>query len=310
MLSSFACNFSITKYEFLTFLWFNFQVNPGAKERLVQITGPNEESINYAKLLIEDTIKRNASPIREASQEGSCSSLASSDDQQQGAQRARGAGNAVSQPQMIQMSMGNKLQRSSSQHNNLYHSLSSNDTSFGEYKYTVNVGNHCLKITGDSLELVKVAKLVLDDFFTNEEFLKPSEALPVSSEASMIPSGHQLPSHPSPFIDSGVHVDLLARSASNILNPQQMSQDNDDDVFDNSNEIPALKSSSSIDSTGSSNTLTALDDTPVISANGLSRSRRSHFSRKESNIESQNVKTTNIDSESHKIVDCNFFKFL
>jgi hypothetical protein len=263
---------------------------------LVQITGPNEESINYAKLLIEDTIKRNASPIREASQEGSCSSLASSDDQQQ-ANRGRG-GNAISQPQSIQI---NKLQRSSSQHNNLYHSLSSNEASVGEYKYTVNVGNHCLKITGDSLELVKVAKLVLDDFFTNEEFLKSSEAMIATSESSsMIPSAHQLPTHPSPFVDSGVHVDLLARNASTILSPQQMSQDNDDDVFmtDNIiNDIPALKSTNSIDSSGSSNTLTNTDDTPIISANGLSRSRRSHFSRKESNIETQNVKSTNIDSK-------------
>lgn len=55
------------------------RVNPGAKERLVQITGPNEEKINYAKQLIEDTIRRNASPVRlETSQDGSCSSLASS----------------------------------------------------------------------------------------------------------------------------------------------------------------------------------------------------------------------------------------
>lgn len=130
-------------------------MNPGAKERLVQITGPNEESINYAKLLIEDTIKRNASPIREASQEGSCSSLASSDDQQVNAiPRAR----PVMQ-QVPQMPMGNKLTRSNSQHNNnfLIHSLSTNDASLGEYKYTVCVGNHNLKITGDSLELVRVS---------------------------------------------------------------------------------------------------------------------------------------------------------
>lgn len=128
-------------------------MNPGAKERLVQITGPNEESINYAKLLIEDTIKRNASPIREASQEGSCSSLASSDDQQVTAMpRAR----PVMQQQMPLM--GNKLTRSNSQHNNfLIHSLSTNDASLGEYKYTVCVGNHNLKITGDSLELVRVS---------------------------------------------------------------------------------------------------------------------------------------------------------
>jgi len=142
-------------------------VNPGAKERLVQITGPSEENINYAKHLIEDTIKRNASPIREASQEGSCSSLASSDDQQQIQQQVpRGMRpgmqvqqQQMSQPGMVQLPMTNRLARSNSHHNANYlvHSLSTNDApSLGEYKYTVNLGNHSLKITGDSLELVRV----------------------------------------------------------------------------------------------------------------------------------------------------------
>lgn len=136
-------------------------MNPGAKERLVQITGPSEESINYAKLLIEDTIKRNASPIREASQEGSCSSLASSDDQQAtSVPRARPGTLSQQHQNMMQAPVGNKLTRSNSQHNSnfLTHSLSSNDASLGEYKYTVNVGSHNLKITGDSLELVRVSK--------------------------------------------------------------------------------------------------------------------------------------------------------
>lgn len=128
----------------------------------MQITGPNEENINYAKLLIEDTIKRNASPIREASQEGSCSSLASSDDQQiVAAPRARAGLQMVQQhPGITQLPMGNKLTRSNSHHNSnfLTHSLSTNDAaSLGEYKYTVSVGNHDLKITGDSLELVRVS---------------------------------------------------------------------------------------------------------------------------------------------------------
>lgn len=137
-------------------------MNPGAKERLVQITGPSEESINYAKLLIEDTIKRNASPIREASQEGSCSSLASSDDQQVSTVPRPRSGNSINQQQnIVQAPMGNKLTRSSSQHNsnflNTTHSLSTNDASLSEYKYTVNVGNQNLKITGYSLELVRVS---------------------------------------------------------------------------------------------------------------------------------------------------------
>ena len=36
---------------------------PGARERLVQITGPGYENIVQAKLLIEETIRRNQSPI-------------------------------------------------------------------------------------------------------------------------------------------------------------------------------------------------------------------------------------------------------
>lgn len=130
-------------------------MNPGAKERLVQITGPNEENINYAKLLIEDTIKRNASPIREASQEGSCSSLASSDDQQAAVTRAR-AGLQMNLQHPI-IPIGNKLSRSNSHHNS---NFLTNDASLGEYKYTVNIGSHNLKITGDSLELVKVYQTV------------------------------------------------------------------------------------------------------------------------------------------------------
>lgn len=53
----------------------------------------------------------------------------------------------------------NRLQQS--QHNSrlrssLLHSLSTNDASIGEYKYTVTVGNQSLKITGCNLDLVRV----------------------------------------------------------------------------------------------------------------------------------------------------------
>lgn len=127
----------------------------------MQITGPNEESINYAKILIEDTIKRNASPIREASQEGSCSSLASSDDQQVTVFPRPRVAPITSQQNSVQPILGSKLTRSVSQNSSGYltHSSSANDASLGEYKYTVNVGSHSLKITGDSLDLVMVRNL-------------------------------------------------------------------------------------------------------------------------------------------------------
>lgn len=41
--------------------------------------------------------------------------------------------------------------------NVLLHSLSTNDASVGEYKFTVNVGTHSIKITGDSIDLVRVS---------------------------------------------------------------------------------------------------------------------------------------------------------
>ena len=50
--------------EQLTETVVSFQrVVPGARERLVQITGPGHDNIVQAKLLIEETIRRNQSPI-------------------------------------------------------------------------------------------------------------------------------------------------------------------------------------------------------------------------------------------------------
>lgn len=147
----------------------------------------------------------------------------------------------------------------------------------------------------------QVAKLVLDDYFTNDEFLKSSEAMTVHADVgSMIPHAHQLPSQPSPFIDSGISLDhLLARSSSNILTQphlhRQMTNDADDEVFvDNGhNDGQVLTSSSSVDSSSSSTTVVTDQANP---SNGLSRSRRSHFSRKDSTPEmASKVKS---DSES------------
>ncbi|KAL3282450.1 hypothetical protein HHI36_005635 [Cryptolaemus montrouzieri] len=126
------------------------RVNPGAKERLVQITGANEESINHAKQLIEDTIRRNASPVREhelavgGPLTGSSSSINSS------------ASDDSALPSSVRASRA------------LMHSLSVNDASIGEYKYTVVVGGHTIRIMGDNLELVRTSKLVLDEYFSGE----------------------------------------------------------------------------------------------------------------------------------------------
>lgn len=50
----------------------------------------------------------------------------------------------------------------------LLHSFSTNDASLGEYKYTVTVGNQSIKITGTNLDLVRTAKLVLDEHFNQD----------------------------------------------------------------------------------------------------------------------------------------------
>lgn len=126
--------------------------------------------------MIEDTIRRNASPVRlEASQEGSCSSLTSSvsDEIPRAAQRSgmgavsmtqiTGSGTVINQQFVPSHQLANhKLTRSnshgvvSSGGNMLIHSMSTNDTSLGEYKYTVNIGPYSMKITGDCLDLVRV----------------------------------------------------------------------------------------------------------------------------------------------------------
>ncbi|XP_072936947.1 eukaryotic translation initiation factor 4E-binding protein Mextli isoform X8 [Epargyreus clarus] len=125
------------------------KVSPGAKERLVQITGPNEENVNHAKHLIGDTIRRNASPVRlDGALDGALA----------GSRASLDSANSDDAPRP----------REKSPHNNsraLLHSFSTNDAALGEYKYTVTFGQHSIKITGNNLDLVKTAKLVLDEYF-------------------------------------------------------------------------------------------------------------------------------------------------
>ncbi|XP_020707396.2 eukaryotic translation initiation factor 4E-binding protein Mextli isoform X8 [Athalia rosae] len=135
------------------------RVNPGAKERLVQITGTSEDKINYAKDLIKDTIQRNASPIR----------------LEQGGSDKGGMGGSSSSLNSSASDESNRLQQHHQQQQNalrsrssLLHSFSTSDASIGEYKYTVTVGNHSLKITGSNLDVVRTAKLVLDEYFSGD----------------------------------------------------------------------------------------------------------------------------------------------
>ncbi|XP_017855265.2 eukaryotic translation initiation factor 4E-binding protein Mextli isoform X1 [Drosophila busckii] len=290
------------------------RVNPGAKERLVQITGPAEDKINYAKQLMEDTIRRNASPVRlepapsAGGAGGSCSSLNSSNSDDATVQpRTPGANSSLAnrlsfnsaqnfmtataaaqqmsqhhqQPQQhhhhhqqqivnAATAAAGKVMRPNQQL--LMHSFSTNDASVGEYKFTVNVGQHLIKITGDCCELVRVAKLVLDDYFSSSEFLASMEAgaafdgtslvSPVTTPSTPLPGagppqfmmGNALP---LTVADSGIGLNYAAGQGNN-------NGDGDDEVFAES-------------TAGNGST----------SQNGLARSRRSHFSRKESTPETK-----------------------
>uniref|UniRef100_A0A182Q2Y6 K Homology domain-containing protein n=1 Tax=Anopheles farauti TaxID=69004 RepID=A0A182Q2Y6_9DIPT len=306
------------------------RVATGAKERLVQITGPNEEKINYAKQLIEDTIRRNASPVRlDNSQDGSCSSLASSASDETVPRKESGSNAAARANAMAEMAANNgggpfmpgaqsvvgsatggplslnlsgyaqtppsythpKLTRNGSQNSGqrnstgngglLLHSFSTNDASLGEYKYTVNVGQHNLKITGDCLELVKVAKLVLDDYFSSNEFLASVDMcssfdLPnsLSSPVGAMPGQHSLITG-TPFVDSGVGLNNMGAALGEVAN----SIDMDDDVFIVEAGAGGYKPNELITNASGSNLASASSSS---SNNGLSRSRRSHFSRKDS----------------------------
>lgn len=103
-------------------------------------------SHSYAKDLIKDTIQRNASPVRL--------------EQNTGGEKG-GMGGSSSSLNSSASDESNRLQQQNQQHNSrlrssLLHSLSTNDASIGEYKYTVTVGNQSLKITGCNLDLVRV----------------------------------------------------------------------------------------------------------------------------------------------------------
>ncbi|XP_050501556.1 eukaryotic translation initiation factor 4E-binding protein Mextli isoform X2 [Diabrotica virgifera virgifera] len=127
------------------------KVNPGAKERLVQITGANEESINHAKQLIEDTIRRNASPVRDPSISVSGGPLT-------------GSSSSINSS----ASDDSALPSSARAPRHLIHSLSVNDANLGEYIYTVNANGCSIKITGNNLDAVRTSKLVLDEYFSGE----------------------------------------------------------------------------------------------------------------------------------------------
>lgn len=119
----------------------------------------------YAKDLIKDTIQRNASPVR----------------YEQGGEKS-GIGGSSSSLNSSASDESNRLQQqqqhTSRLRSTLLHSLSTNDASIGEYKYTVTVGNQSIKVTGSNLDLVKVimqphCKIELLQYVLKDRFFMP-----------------------------------------------------------------------------------------------------------------------------------------
>ncbi|XP_073988606.1 eukaryotic translation initiation factor mextil isoform X2 [Rhodnius prolixus] len=112
------------------------KVSPGAKERNVQITGPEGEKVDYAKQLIEETIKRNASPIREMEKDiGSNSSLNSSasDDSTPIAANSTGKTNSPNYGREV-----------------------------WQYRHSVVVAGKTIRLSSDDHDWLKWAKLILE----------------------------------------------------------------------------------------------------------------------------------------------------
>lgn len=99
------------------------KVLPGTVDRLVQITGSVPTNVGRAKILMEDTIRRNQSPLPDF------------------------MGDSDQQP--IMESIPNAP---------------------SEYKFSVKVGEDTVKISSSNLQLVKNAKIVLDEYFCSNNF--------------------------------------------------------------------------------------------------------------------------------------------
>lgn len=118
------------------------KVNAGARDRLVQITGPHEEAISRAKYFVEDTIKRNVSPVRDNLN--------------------------ISELNMDSKEPVDYFDRSnqSSTKRNLSHSYSMSDACARDFNVPVYVGNDVIFLSGTKSDLLKTAKTVLLEYFS------------------------------------------------------------------------------------------------------------------------------------------------
>ncbi|XP_055933975.1 eukaryotic translation initiation factor 4E-binding protein Mextli homolog isoform X2 [Argiope bruennichi] len=132
------------------------RVSPGARDRLVQITGPHEEAIGHAKLLVEDTIRRNASPVRDT-------------------------GDLTGYENNRDIDFGNSFSGVDNQaylKKNLQHSYSMSDASLREFSVSLQIGQETLTLTGTNADLLKTARSVLKEYFAGQsEILEKHESL-------------------------------------------------------------------------------------------------------------------------------------
>jgi len=131
-------------------------VNPGANERLVQITGGAEDNIEKAKQLIEQTILRNASPVRSESSSMQTTHENNDIDSEQGETKN-----------------------------------SFVDPSLDEYQYTVTIGDQNIKITGQNFKLVQKAKLILDEYLGDSSVRRRSVSSCSSTDDGVVVNGPQ-----------------------------------------------------------------------------------------------------------------------
>jgi len=117
------------------------RVLPGSFDRLVQITGSVPNNVAQAKVLMEDTIRRNQSPLPDGD---SHSNRASVDQAISGSSRPTSvSGSGHSGTAMTLPHPGEN-----------------------EYKFSVKVGDDILRISSTNLQLVKSAKILLEEHYT------------------------------------------------------------------------------------------------------------------------------------------------
>merc|ERR1719361_1606889 len=115
------------------------KVLPGSLDRLVQITGTVPDNVAQAKVLMEDTIRRNQSPLPDGDGHSNRAS-------------AEIGISGSSRPTFVSSHSGTAMTLPHPGEN--------------EYKFSVKVGDDILRISSTNLQLVKSAKILLEEHYT------------------------------------------------------------------------------------------------------------------------------------------------